>query len=105
MEFQVFVTIVALAICTYLTRIVGYLVFADREISAKTMQVMQAIPGCVLIAVIAPVIMSGNLANMVAVAVTCVAMLRFSLLPTVMIAIVVTGILRQMGFYTQFNAK
>ncbi|QMT31835.1 MULTISPECIES: AzlD family protein [Alysiella] len=98
MEFQVLLTIITLAICTYLTRIVGYLAFANRQLSPKALRVMQAVPGCVLIAVIAPVIVSGNVANMVAVAVTCVAMLRLSLLPTVLIAIVTTGILRQMGF-------
>ncbi|WP_066802270.1 AzlD family protein [Moraxella oblonga] len=98
MEFSVFITIVALAVCTYLTRIVGYLAFADRKLSPKTMQVMQAVPGCVLISVIAPVILSGNVANMVAVGVTCLAMLRFSLLPTVLIAIITTGVLRQLGY-------
>lgn len=98
MEFQVIITIVTLAICTYLTRIVGYLLFANRQLSPRAMRVMQAVPGCVLIAVIAPVILSGNLANMIAVGVTCLAMLRFSLLPTVLIAIAVTGTLRQLGF-------
>lgn len=98
MDCQVFITIIALSVCTYLTRIVGYLAFAGRQLSPKTMRVMQAVPGCVLIAVIAPVIVSGRVADMVAVGITCLAMLRFPLLPTVLIAIAVTGVLRQLGF-------
>lgn len=98
MEWQVFFTIIALAFSTYMTRIVGYLAFGNRTLSPKTVRVMQAVPGCVLISVIAPVIVSGSIANLVAVGVTCLAMLRFSLLPTVLIAIFVTGGLRQLGF-------
>lgn len=98
MEWQVLLTIVALALSTYMTRIVGYLAFSNRALSPRATRVMQAVPGCVLIAVIAPVIVSGSIANMVAVAVTCLAMLRFSLLPTVLIAIIVTGVLRHLGF-------
>ena len=98
MELQVFLMIMALAFSTYMRRIVGYLAFSNRQLSPYATRVIQAVPGCVLIAVITLVIVSGSIANMVAVGITCLVMLKFSLLPTVLVVIVVTGGLRQLGF-------
>ncbi|KFZ37788.1 membrane protein [Shewanella mangrovi] len=87
-------TIVAMGMTTYLTRIIGYLALRNRTLNPRLERVMEVVPGCVLIAVIAPVIFSGHISDILAVAITFVAMLRFSLLPTVIIAIVATGLLR-----------
>lgn len=94
MEWSVFLTILLMAFSTYLTRVLGFLVLRHRTLSRRTEKVMEAVPGCVLISVIAPVIISGNLANTFAVIITCLAMVRFSLFPTVVISIVATGVLR-----------
>ena len=93
MDAHIFLTIFLMAFSTYLTRIVGFLV-RNRKLSPMTERIMEAIPGCVLISIIAPVILSGNAANTIAVIITFFAMMRFSLLPTVIISIAVTGILR-----------
>lgn len=55
---------------------------------------MEAVPGCVLISVIAPTIMSSDIANTIEVILTCLAMMKFSLFPTVIISIIATGLLR-----------
>lgn len=94
MDAHIFLTIFLMAFSTYLTRIVGFLVLRNRKLSPATERIMEAIPGCVLISIIAPVILSGNAANTIAVIITFFAMMRFSLLPTVIISIAATGILR-----------
>lgn len=94
MDAHIFLTIFLMAFSTYLTRIVGFLVLRNRKLSPTTERIMEAIPGCVLISIIAPVILSGNVANTIAVIITFLAMMRFSLLPTVIISIAATGILR-----------
>lgn len=55
---------------------------------------MEAVPGCVLISVITPTLVSGRLADTLAVGITLLAMCRFSLLPTVLISIASAGVLR-----------
>lgn len=55
---------------------------------------MDNVPGCVLISVIAPAFVSEQPANLLALAVTVLAAMRFSLLPTVMIGVAATGLLR-----------
>ena len=94
MDAHIFLTIFLMAFSTYLTRILGFLVLRNRKLSPTTERIMEAIPGCVLISIIAPVILSGNVANTIAVIITFLAMMRFSLLPTVIISIAATGILR-----------
>lgn len=94
MEWNVFLAIFLMAFSTYLTRTVGFLVLRNRKLSPTTEKVMEAIPGCVLISVIAPVILSGDFANTLAVIITFFAMMKFSLFPTVVISIIATGLLR-----------
>lgn len=91
-------TIVAMAIVTYLTRIVGYAVLRNRTLSPRAKAVMEAVPGCVLISVIAPAFVSDNPANLLALAITLLAAMRFSLLPTVLIGVAATGLLRHLVF-------
>lgn len=94
MSWAVFLTIFLMAFTTYLTRIMGFLLLRNRQLSPRMTKVMEAIPGCVLISIIAPVILSGNIANSIAVIITFFAMQYFSLFPTVIIAIVTTGLAR-----------
>lgn len=58
MDLHIFLTIILIAFSTYLTRIIGYLELRNRKLSPTTEKVMEAIPGCVLISVIAPVILT-----------------------------------------------
>ena len=88
-------TMVMMAVATYLTRIGGYLVLGGRDLSPRTMTMLDTAPGCVLIAVIAPVFVSGGIADLIALSMTMVAATRLSLLPTVLTAVATAGLARQ----------
>lgn len=87
-------TIVLMAFATYLTRIGGYLALRNRRLGPKAAAIMEAAPGCVLISVIAPHFASGRPADMAALALTVVAASRLSMLPTVFVAVVSAGMMR-----------
>lgn len=87
-------TILAMAVVTYLTRIGGYALLRNRRLRPRTMAVLDAAPGCVLIAVIAPNFVSDQPADLIALALTLVAATRLPLLPTVIVGIVSAGVLR-----------
>lgn len=87
-------TIVLMALSSYLTRILGYVALRNRPLSPRMREVMENVPGCVLISVIAPAFVSDKLANLLALAVTLLAATRMPLLPTVVIGIAATGALR-----------
>ena len=87
-------TILSMAAVTYLTRISGYLLLGGRELSPRTMTLLDAAPGCVLIAVIAPAFVSGKMADLIAFSLTGMAASRMPLLPTVLIGIGTAGLLR-----------
>lgn len=87
-------TIVAMAAVTYLTRTLGFVVLRNRTLSLRAQAVMEAAPGCVLIAVIAPSFVSDRPSELLALAITVVAASRLSMLPTVLIGIAASGILR-----------
>lgn len=87
-------SIVLMAFATYLTRIGGYLMLGGRELSPRTMTVLDTAPGCVLIAVIAPVFVSGRIAALIALSLTILATMRLPLLPTVLIGVGSAGLAR-----------
>ncbi|TCB46875.1 AzlD family protein [Acinetobacter terrestris] len=70
------IAIVFIAVTTYLTR------------------VLEVVPGCVLISVIAPYFVKDNPADLLAIVITLIAASRFSLLPTVLISMTSAAILR-----------
>ena len=88
------IAIICVALTTYSTRVLGYLLLKNRKLSKRTTQILQVIPGCVLISVIAPYFVSDNPANLIAIAIIFLAACYLSLLPTVLISIVATGLLR-----------
>ncbi len=87
-------TIILMAAVTYLTRIGGYFALRNRTLGKRAVRVMEAIPGCVLIAVIAPHFVSSRPADLIALAVTTLAAMRLPLLPVVIIAVASAGLLR-----------
>ncbi|MDP9486183.1 MAG: AzlD family protein [Actinomycetota bacterium] len=89
-------TIVLMAAVTYLTRVSGYLLLRNRTLGPRATAVMEATPGCVLISVIAPHFVSGRLADLVALAITLLAASRLSVLPTILIGVASTGLLRHL---------
>jgi uncharacterized membrane protein len=87
-------TIVAMAMVTYLTRVLGFIALRNRVMSPMVHEVLQAAPGCVLIAVIAPTFTSGHPADLIALALTLFAATRLPILPVVLIAVLATATLR-----------
>ena len=79
------VAILLVAATTYLTRILGYVLLKNKTLSNKQRKILEVVPGCVLISVIAPYFVKDNVADLLAIAITLIAASRFSLLPTVVI--------------------
>ncbi|NIE73523.1 AzlD family protein [Pantoea sp. Ap-967] len=94
MDITPLVTILGMAVVTYLTRILGFLLLRKRAMGPQLTQVLEAAPGCVLIAVIAPKFVSGHPADLIALGLTVFAATRYSFFPVVVFAIVVTAALR-----------
>lgn len=86
--------ILFIAATTYLTRILGYVLLKNKALSAKQRQVLEVVPGCVLISVIAPYFVRNNPADLIAIAVALLAASRFSLLPTVAVSMASAAVLR-----------
>lgn len=89
-------TIVLMAASTYLTRVLGYLVLRNRTLSPRAQAVLENVPGCVLISVIAPAFVSDRPADVAALALTVLASTRLGILPTVLVGIVSAGLLRHL---------
>ena len=86
--------ILLIAATTYLTRILGYVLLKNKTLSAKQRQILEVVPGCVLISVIAPYFVRDNPADLIAIAVALLAASRFSLLPTVAVSMASAAVLR-----------
>ncbi|CAM4201060.1 MULTISPECIES: AzlD family protein [Bordetella] len=86
--------IVLMASVTYLTRIGGYILLRNRSLGPRATAVLESAPGCVLLAVIAPVFVSDKPSDLIALALTVVAATRLALLPTVLIGVVSAALLR-----------
>ncbi len=93
-DITVLLTILAMAIVTYSTRVTGYLLLHNRKLSPRLAKVLEAIPGCVLIAVIAPAFATTHIANLLSLLITLLLVCRYSLLSTVILSIAVTVLLR-----------
>lgn len=87
-------TIVLMATSTYATRVLGYMVLRNRNLGPSMSAVLENVPGCVLISVIAPAFVSDNPANLLGLAITLLAATCLPLLPTVIIGIISTGFFR-----------
>lgn len=88
------VAILLVAATTYLTRILGYVLLKNKTLSNKQRKILEVVPGCVLISVIAPYFVKDNVADLIAIAITLIAASRFSLLPTVVISMLSAALLR-----------
>ena len=89
-------TILLMALSTYFTRILGYLLLRNRQLSPRTQAIMDAAPGCVLITIISPYFVTDKPADLLALAISLFAASRWGLLPVVLISVVSTAVLRFM---------
>jgi len=87
-------TILLMALSTYFTRILGYLLLRNRQLSPRMQAIMDAAPGCVLITIISPYFVTDKPADLLALAISLFAASRWGLLPVVLISVVSTAVLR-----------
>lgn len=78
---------------TYSTRLLGFLLLKNKTLSPRMARTLEAAPACVLLSVIAPHFISHKPHELIALAVTLFMATRFSMLPTVMVAVATSGIL------------
>ncbi|WP_241596771.1 AzlD family protein [Rosenbergiella epipactidis] len=89
-------TILLMALSTYFTRTLGYLLLRNRQLSPRMQAIMDAAPGCVLITIISPYFVTDRPADLLALAISLFAASRWGLLPVVLISVVSTAVLRFM---------
>ncbi|WP_291372378.1 AzlD family protein, partial [Acinetobacter sp. UBA6720] len=71
-----------------------YVLLKNKTLTNKQRKILEVVPGCVLISVIAPYFVKDNVADLLAIAITLLAASRFSLLPTVVISMLSAALLR-----------
>ncbi|WP_026793025.1 AzlD family protein [Pleomorphomonas oryzae] len=88
-----FTAILAMGVLTYMTRILGFLI-ADRLPKSGPVRVaLDALPPAVLVAVVAPIVLSGPIEAVAGLAVLLLA-LRLPLMATVVVGVGVAALLR-----------
>lgn len=86
--------IVAMGLATYVTRLAGMLMASHLELVGRTKAVVEAIPGCTLISVIAPLVFLNGPADMMAGVITALAAWRLPMVAVLSIGVVAAGLLR-----------
>lgn len=90
--------ILLLGCATYATRIGGYLVLSRFErLNPRVEAALDAVPVSVLTALVAPAVLLSGAASGIAAALTILAGLRLSIIPTLLIAAVAVSLLRAAG--------
>lgn len=89
-------TILGMAMATYATRVAGFLLPRNRRLGSRARAVLDAAPGCVLIAVIAPYFVSPHPAELLALAITVLAAWRLPMLPAVFAGVVSLAVLQHL---------
>ena len=98
-ELAEFLLLALLGLITYAMRIGGYLVLARFErLNPRIEAALEAVPAAVITAIVAPVALATGPAETIASAVTILAALRLSIMPTLLIGAVVVSLLRAAGF-------
>ncbi|GBR51621.1 branched-chain amino acid transport [Neokomagataea thailandica NBRC 106555] len=94
MDRDTLLTILGMGLTTYLTRIGGYVLLGGKTLSPRATAMMDIIPGCVLISVLAPSFATGRWFDLAGLGITVLAAMKLPLLPTMAIGVISTGFLR-----------
>lgn len=94
LNYQTVIAIVLMALTTYATRVTAYLILRNRVLTPRAMAVLKSSPGCVMLAFIAPFFASGAPADLIALGITLLIAMRFSMPITVISGVLATFILR-----------
>lgn len=76
-------TILGMALVTYGTRTIGFLLLRNRQLGKRARAVLEVAPGCVLVSAIAPYFVSRQPDEVLALLITALAAARLSMLATV----------------------
>ena len=86
--------ILAMAAVTYATRLAGFALVRRLDLRGRARLALEAVPGAVLMALIAPVVLSGRPADALAGVATVLAALRLPLLAVVAVGVLSAGLFR-----------
>ena len=86
--------ILVMAVLTYATRLAGYALVRRLPLSPRSRRALDAVPGAVLVALVAPATLAHGLADALAGAITVVAALRLPVLAVVLVGVLAAGLLR-----------
>lgn len=93
-EAPIVLAILGMAAVTYATRVAGLFLAGRLALSGRARTAFEAIPAAVLVALIAPAVLTTGPAETVAALVTCVAAVRLPLLATIAIGVAAIVLLR-----------
>lgn len=88
------IAIILIALTTYSTRVLGYSLLKNKSLTKRQSKILEVVPGCVLLSIIAPYFVTSNPADFIAILITLFLAMRFSLLPTVMLSMISSALLR-----------
>ncbi|WP_347455894.1 AzlD family protein [Acinetobacter sp. ANC 7454] len=95
-QMSTFIAILLVALTTYCTRILGYVLLKNKTLSKRQQKILQIIPDCVLVSMLVPYFLPKHPANLIAIVLTLCAASRFSILPTILISMVSAAFLRSL---------
>jgi uncharacterized membrane protein len=86
--------IFAMAVVTYATRVAGFALVRRLELTGRARLALEAVPGAVLVALVAPAVLTSGPADAMAGLLTVLAALRLPVLGVVAVGVVSAGVLR-----------
>ncbi len=86
--------ILAMAAVTYATRVTGFALVRQMELTGRAKLALEAVPGAVLVALVAPAVLTSGPADALAGALTILAAWRLPVLAVVVVGVVSAGVLR-----------
>jgi uncharacterized membrane protein len=93
---EVLLVILGMALVTYATRIGGLLLVSRIQLGRRSEAVLRLLPGTILVAIVAPTVLNGGLAELVAAVAAVLVAARSKSLPLAMAAgVLVVVVLRQ----------
>ena len=93
MNLAEFLTILAMLVMTYSTRLLGWLFLKNRRFSVRTQALLEAAPGCVMVSIAAPFFFTTNPAHLCALAVAILVSRTYGLAWTVAACVATAAVL------------
>lgn len=93
MNLAEFLTILAMLVMTYSTRLLGWLFLKNRRFSVRTQALLEAAPGCVMVSIAAPFFFTTNPAHLCALAVAILVSRKYGLAWTVAACVATAAVL------------